>query len=624
MCAIAGYVGIDISRSKILAMLEATAHRGPDDQGIFIKGNVGLGHNRLAIIDLTSAGHQPMFDGEKSICIVFNGEIYNYRELKKELSNDYSFKTKSDTEVILYAYKKWGYSCIKRLDGMFAFVIYDIKRDLLFGARDRRGMKPLKYYIEDGIFAFASEIKGLLPIIKHSPRIDAKAIDNYLSLIYVPAPQTGFKNIYKLPPASYFIYKEGKLSVREYWKLDYSHKMSCSENELIDLIEDGINKAVKERMVSSDVPVGALLSGGVDSSCVVSFMARNSQKPIKTFSLGFNDPGFDETYYARKVARLYATEHSEIRVNSKELRDILMKMPDYYDEPLADSSLMPTICLSEFTRKKVKAVLCGDGGDENFAGYDRYNIVNFGDYFSKVPKVLRTNVLNPMSNFALAIHPNLFLSRLNTFLKTFDLPFYERYLYYLCFFNNVEKTSLYSEDFKKEIGTNNSFLLNKENFDPKLTNLDNVLKFDINSYLPEDLLYKMDTASMHYALEVRAPLLDYELMELFGQIPSNLKIKFFKKKYIFKKMLLEKNILPPEIVNRPKRGFNAPIKKWFKTDLKDYLLSTLYSDKFRSSGIFNNKKLDNYINQYFNSKIDKSNNIFSLMVLSCWINKYFS
>lgn len=615
MCGIAGYVG-DVSQEKIETMLQATRHRGPDDSGIFIKGNVGLGNNRLAIIDLSAKGHQPMFDAEKSICIVYNGEIYDFMNVKHELEKEFRFRSNTDTEVILYAYKKWGVNCLKRLSGMFAFVVYDMKNNLLFGARDRRGEKPLKYFFDGNNFIFASEIKGILSVLKEKPKMDLEAVSDFLTLQYVPAPKTGFQNIYKLPAASYFIFKNGSLKIKKYWNLDFSKKLDLSENEWVEILEKQINKSVKDRMIA-DVPIGAFLSGGVDSSATTAFMAMNSAKRIKTFSIGFTDPKFDETKYSKQIAELYCTDHSYIKINSKIFKEELPKISDYYDEPFADNSLIPTLFLSRFARKGVTVALSGDGGDENFAGYDRYNIVAFGEYYRLISRNLRNDCFRPIVSLLFSLSPNLLNARLKTFSDTFEEPFYKRYLHYKSFFNKKDKEYVLSKP------GHDTFLIDKDQFDNKLPDVDNALKADINSYLPEDLLYKMDIASMSVGLEARAPLLDYELMELTAKIPSNLKIKRFNKKYIFKKMLIEKNILPENIVNRPKRGFNAPIGNWLKGDLKEYTLSQLSSKKFKQSGIFDNKNLDNYIHTYYSTNLNYHNNIFALLTLSNWINKFF-
>lgn len=619
MCGIVGYVGEDIDRDKIAKMLQATAHRGPNDSGMYINGNVGLGNNRLAVIDLSPKGHQPMFDNEKAVCIVYNGEMYNFMELRQELKKDYKFKSNSDTEVVIYAYKKWGINCLKHLNGMFAFVIYDIKNNLLFGARDRLGEKPLKYFFDGKTFIFASEVKGILPVLKEKPEMDIEAISDYLTLQYVPSPKTGFKNIFKLPQASYFIFKDGKLKINKYWSLNFSEKLNISDEEWMELLEAKINQCVRSRMVS-DVPIGSFLSGGADSSAVTAFMAKNSMKRINTFSIGFDDPKFDETKFSSLVAKRYNTDHSCIRVDLQIFKEELFKMSDYYDEPFADNSLIPSLFLSRFARKKVTVALSGDGGDENFAGYTRYDIVKFGESYRKIPKAFRDLFIKPAAGLGFVISPNLLTRRIKTFVETFDLPFYKKYLFYKSFFTNDDKRQIFSN-----IMTNSpdTFLTGKTDFDRKLSNMDNALKSDINSYLPEDLLYKMDIASMSASLEVRAPLLDYKLMELTAKIPDNLKLRGLNKKYIFKKLLLKKNILSEEIVNRPKKGFNPPIGNWLKNDLKKYTLESLSSKKFRMAGIFDNKKLDSYIGKYYSTNLNYHNNIFALLTLSNWVNKYF-
>ena len=621
MCAIAGYVG-NLNRDKLILMLDSMSHRGPDDRGTYIKDSLGLGHNRLSIIELTKLGHQPMFDDAKSIAIVFNGEIYNYQELKRELEKSFHFKSQSDTEVIIYAYKKWGINCLERLNGMFSFVIYDLKQNLLFGARDRLGEKPLKYLLKDDLFAFASEVKALVKVNPDGPEIDYEAISDYLTLQYVPSPKTGFKDIYKLPPGHYFIYKNKKLRIQKYWDIDYSKKINLSDNDWEDLLEENINKAVKDRLVS-DVPLGAFLSGGVDSSSVVAFMARNSSRPINTFSVGFNDPKYDESSYAKIVSKLYGTKHSLVKVEVKDFKETFTKVPDYYDEPIADNSTTPTMFLSNFSRKKIKVALSGDGGDENFAGYERYNIVDFGRIYKNIPKTVRDLLIRPTANLFSSVFPGTLTNRIKIYTSTFNQPFYQRYLNYSLFFNNKEKENIYSNNFARETRGKNTLLMYKDIFNKGINNIDNALFFDIKSYLPEDLMYKIDMASMSCGLEVRAPLLDYKLMELTAQIPASKKIKFFNKKYIFKKMLIDKNILPEEIVNRPKKGFILPIKHWLKNELKEYVISELGSQKFRQMGVFENKKLDKYLENYFASKIDYSNNIFSLLALARWINKYF-
>ncbi len=618
MCGIVGYAG-NVNREKISKMLYSIAHRGPDDSGMFVRGEIGLGNNRLAVIDVSPKGHQPMFDDEKSICIVYNGEMYNFMDVRRKLEKEFKFRSNSDTEVIIYAYKKWGTGCLKYLNGMFAFVIYDMRNRLLFGARDRLGEKPLKYYFDGDDFIFASEVKAILSVIKNKPEMDLEAVNDFLTLQYVPAPATGFKNIFKLPPASYFIYKNRRLSIKKYWHLDFSDKLNLSENEWTGLLDEKINMSVKSRMVS-DVPIGAFLSGGIDSGATTAYMARNSLKPIKTFSIGFTDKNFDETKHSKEIAKLYKTDHSYIKVHPAIFKEEISKIADYYDEPFADNSLIPSLFLSRFARQKVTVALSGDGGDENFAGYDRYNIVKFGKIYSQIPKGIRSTLVNPVTDLAFLIHPNLLTKRIETFAGTFDSPFYRKYLYYRSFFSDHDKKNIYTRMMKN---TSDTFAKGKRDYEKKLDWIDSALKTDINSYLPEDLLYKMDIASMSASLEVRAPLLDYELMELTAKIPPGLKIKGFNKKYIFKQMLIKNNILPEEIINRPKKGFNPPLGRWLKKDLKKYVYELLNAKKLRQSGIFDDKKLDDYIDRYYSTDLNYHNNIFALMTLSNWIEKYF-
>lgn len=619
MCGIVGYVGNDVSKYKVQTMLEKISHRGPDDSGLFVKNGVGMGNNRLSVIDLSKNGHQPMFDSEKSLCIVYNGEIYNFQEIKRRLEKEFIFKSRSDTEVIIYAYKKWGVKCLNYLNGMFAFVIFDIKNGQLFGARDRLGEKPFKYFYDGKKFVFASEIKSILSVLNRKQVLDFSAINDYLTLQYVPAPKTGFKNIFKLPPASYFLYKNGKLNIYKYWNLDFSKKIELTESQWSDTLKEKIENSVKDRMVS-DVPLGAFLSGGVDSSTITAFMVKNSSKQINTFSIGFDNSKFDETKYAEYVSKLCGTKHFSLKLDSKMIKEELPKIFDYFDEPIADNSLIPTFFLSRFARKKVTVALSGDGGDELFAGYDRYNIVAFEKYYKLLPKQLRNNVIKPSTKSLFCMFPNLMSLRTKTFACNFDSEFYKRYLHYRSFFSNQDKAKILSKTICK---LDDTFLSNKEEYNHLLDNIDNALRIDISSYLPEDLLYKMDIASMSASLEVRSPLLDYNLMELMAQMPSKYKIKFFNKKYIFKKMLLDGNILPPGIVNRPKQGFVLPLDKWLRDDLKDYTITSLNSKKFREMGIFDNKKLDEYIANYYSGNVNYYNNIFSLISLSSWINKYF-
>lgn len=618
MCGIVGYGGFT-KKLPLDKAISAIKHRGPDGNGIEYFDGVALGNTRLAILDLSKKGHQPMFNQDKSICITFNGEIYNFLEVKKLLDQKYQFRSHSDTEVILYAYQEWGFKCLDKLSGMFSFVLYDKKKRLLFGARDRLGQKPLKYYFEGGKLVFASEIKAILELLDHKLEIDKTAIDNFLTLQYVPSPATGFKKIYKLPPGHYFIYKDRKLTTKRYWSLNFNRKLILPTGAWQDLIFNELQRAVKSHLIS-DVPVGALLSGGLDSSMIVALMFLNSSKRVRTFSIGFDDDKFDESPYARIVSKLYKTEHTQLNVTSADLINSLKQITQVYDEPIADNSILPTFLVSKLASKKVKVALTGDGGDENFAGYDRYVFVNLADSFTKLPPIFKKTI-RLLGEYIFMLHPHKQTERINRFLTSLSLPFYGRYTSYNSFFSPIIKNSLYSHEFKETVGNNDTYQIYNHLFDPKLSPLDNALKIDINTYLPDDLLYKSDSASMARSLELRSPFLDHTLMERIASMPSREKLLFTKKKKILKEIAHKFNLLPKEIVDRPKHGFTIPLNKWFKGDLKNYIYTTILSSSMIDR-IFDKGKITNYLDNYYKTNLNYDNNIFALLMLGLWVDKY--
>ena len=620
MCGIAGYMGRG-SRDMLASMLEAIGHRGPDDRGLEVMGDVGLGHNRLAIIDLSPAGHQPMFDDERRVAIVFNGEIHNFKELRASLEGKYHFRSRTDTEAIIYAYKEHGFECLRYLRGMFAFVIYDMERNLLFGARDRTGEKPLKYHLSGKLFAFASENKGLFPALGGKPTPHLEALHHYLTLQYVPAPLTGFREIRKLPAGHYFVYQDGQLAIRRYWAIDYDTKQQRPEAEWQSLIVSKLRESVRLRM-ESDVPLGAFLSGGVDSSAVVALLAQCLAQPVKTFSIGFEDPRYDERRYARVVASRYGTDHTEFVVDNAAAQASFAELVDYYDEPIADNSILPTFLLSRLTRQKVTVALTGDGGDENFAGYDRHNVVAFSGYYRQVPTVARQLVVNPLANALHRLRPAALTERARRFSNTFDEAFHRSYQQYNCFFTSEAKASLYSEAFRTGAEVRDTFELFEQAYKREWDPVDKALAVDIHSYLPEDLLFKTDIASMAFALELRSPFLDHEFMELAATIPSELKIRRFDKKHLLKKTLVDQDILPREVVYRRKQGFNFPLHLWLRAKgagVRERVLSS----KAASLGMFDRERLGAYIARYEAGSPDVSgNNIFALLALANWADRY--
>lgn len=618
MCGIVGYGGFT-KKIFLDSAIEKIHHRGPDDNGVAYFDGVALGNTRLAIIDLSAAGHQPMFNSDKSLCITFNGEIYNYKEIKKFLEKKYQFKSHTDTETILYAYQEWGTKCLEKLSGMFSFVIYDKKKKLVFGARDRLGQKPLKYYFKNGVFIFASEIKAILPLLDFKPNIDEVAIDDFLTLQYVPSPKTGFRNIYKLPAAHYFIYKDNKLVTRRYWSLNFNKKLDLSTQEWYEVVFSEIEKAVKSHLIS-DVPVGALLSGGLDSSIIVALMAMNSSRSINTFSIGFDDEKFDETPYARIVSKMYNTKHIELTIKSAELIENMNNIVNSYDEPIGDNSILPTMLVSKLVSSKVKVALTGDGGDENFAGYDRYSIVKISNLFSRSPGIFKY-ISRFLAETTFTLKPTKQTEQMNRFFSSIHELFYRKYVHYNLFFTNNIKQHLYSEEFRKKVAKNDTYERFRSLYDKNLSDLDNALKIDVNTYLPDDLLYKSDTASMSYGLELRAPFLDHVLMEKTAAMPSEMKLKYFTKKKILKDISIKYKLLPKEIINRPKHGFTIPQNKWFKGSLKRYVYNTILSSTL-TGRVFDRNKLENYLDKYYTTNLNYDNNIFALLILSLWFDTY--
>lgn len=618
MCGVIGYAGFT-KRVSLNKAIETINHRGPDDRGCQYFDGVALGNTRLAIIDLSIKGHQPMFNKDKTLCITFNGEIYNFKEIKKLLEKKYDFTTHTDTEVILYSYQEWGAKCLEKLNGMFSFVIFDKTKNLLFGARDRLGQKPLKYYLKYGKFIFASEIKAILSLLNFKPNIDNVAIDDFLTLQYVPSPRTGFENIYKLPPGCYFIFKNNKLATYRYWSLDFNKKINLATEDWYDLVFNEIERSVQSHLIS-DVPVGALLSGGLDSSIIVALMSKSSSRRINTFSIGFENEKFDETSYARIVSRIYNTKHTQLNITADDLIKNINHIVDIYDEPIGDNSILPTMLVSKLASTKVKVALTGDGGDENFAGYDRYTFVNLSNYLSKLPPIIKdSSRLIYQSIFT--IYPNKQTERANRFFSTLDDPFYRNYVNYNSFFINTVKHSLYSRDFEEKVDGNDTFEIYRNIYDNRLDPLDNALKIDINTYLSDDLLYKSDSASMAYGLELRSPFLDYLLMERIAAMPSKEKLKFTTKKKILKEMALRNNLLPKKIIYRPKQGFNIPQNKWFRGELKSYILNKIMTSSMIER-IFEKQNLKFYLDNYFNTNLGYDNNIFALLVLALWTDKY--
>ncbi|MEW6679587.1 MAG: asparagine synthase (glutamine-hydrolyzing), partial [bacterium] len=603
MSGICGRLNLDgspIDKSLLERMTDVLSHRGPDDSGIYINQEIGLGHRRLSIIDL-SLGHQPMSNETEKIWIVCNGEIYNFQELKENLiKNGHSFKTHSDTEVILHLYEDYGISCLKQLRGMFSFAIWDIEKKRLFLVRDRLGSKPLVYTRDKEKFLFASEIKSILED-KDIPReIDPIAIHHYLSYGYIPSPLTIFKGIKKLSPGSFLILEKKEERIERYWMPVYQPKLKISEDEAISEILRLLKEATRLRLIS-DVPLGAFLSGGIDSSAVVAMMAGLMERPVKTFSIGFEEEDFSELPFARIVSKRFQTEHNEFMVKPQTI-DILPKLAWFYNEPYADSSALPTYYLSQMARKYVTVALLGDGGDELFAGYDRYRALKLSLLYDKIPKIMRDTIFGIAKNLPEGEGRNDIIRKLKRFLGAMSEEPRRRYGRWLTSFKNDEKQRLYSPEMKEETRDVDSIelLLSLYNLAPTDGLLEASTFTDLMMNLPDDLFIKVDIAGMANSLETRSPFLDSELVEFVLRLPFDIKLKGNKSKYILKKAI--SNILPKEILGRGKMGFGVPLARWFRQELKDYIYKVLLSDKAKNRGYFNITEVKRLLDEHTSGK----------------------
>lgn len=629
MCGIAGKLSFDSKRpvdlKDINSMTGALVHRGPDDSGGYISPNqqVGLGHRRLAIIDLSPLGHQPMRYLNRYE-IVFNGEIYNFKEKRKALESfGYTFTSQSDTEVILALYDKYQEKCLDHLRGMFAFTIYDEKEQTLFCARDRVGKKPFKYYENENVFLFASELKAILTQKEYKKEPDYTAIHHYLTLQYVPAPLTGFKDIKKLEPGHYLLIdlKTKKTLKKQYWRLDYSQKLNLAESQWCSKIMEKLTESVALRMIA-DVPLGAFLSGGIDSSAIVGLMSRQSSKPVKTFSIGFKEQTHNELPYARMVAEKFKTDHQEFIVEPRAL-EILPMLVRHYEEPYADSSALATYYVSKITRQHVTVALNGDGGDENFAGYGRYSVQKFGLLYDRLSLINKYAVVPAMRALSGALKTTL-TSRMRQFAESMNDDYKTRYVNYICYFSNQMKEALYDEQFKGKVWESDTYSLIAQKFNEADTanKLDQTLYADFTTYLPDDLLVKVDIATMAIALEGRSPFLDHEFLELTAQIPFALKLKGANdKKYILKQAL--HGLVPPEVMYRPKMGFGVPIEHWFRGQMQSYVRDTLLSEKALKRGIFNPQAVKNLIDEHCQTRINHAHRLWALLTLELWFQEYF-
>jgi asparagine synthase (glutamine-hydrolysing) len=623
MCGIAGFVessdataplGRDASQALVHEMCEVIRHRGPDDEGALVADGVALGMRRLSIIDL-STGHQPIHNEDETVWIVFNGEIYNFRELRRELeAAGHRFYTSTDTEAIVHAYEQWGAGAIGRLRGMFGLAIWDTRSRTLLAARDRIGIKPLHYAEAGGRLYFGSEIKSLLCAPDVPRDLDLDALDHYLSFLYTPRDGSIFRAVRKLPPGHLLMWTEGRLRVGPYWRMPAEESFSGSEAEAVDALQDVLTDAVRSHLVS-DVPLGAFLSGGVDSSLVVGLMAQTSGARVKTFSIGFNEPEFDELEHARRVAAHFGTDHHEFIVQPDAV-GILDRLIAHFDEPFADSSAIPTWYVSEMARHHVTVVLSGDGGDELFGGYDRYvphpRVVAFDRYGN--------GALRRVAAMAASALPHG--ARGKNFLRHVARDNRGRYLDAIRFFSADEKPALLSHDTLRALRGPDPEARLAAHFErfARLQWPSQMMRFDAETYLPDDVLTKVDRMSMAHSIESRVPFLDNEVVAFASTLPAALKIKNGRRKHVLKEVAAR--LLPREILDRRKQGFGVPLGVWFRGNLRELFADTLLSPLSLSRGYFQPAFVQRLVDEHVSGRRDHTLRLWQLVVFERWHQAY--
>lgn len=617
MCGIAGIVYSDQSRKAeqdlLIRMCAAIRHRGPDDTGIRVEGSMGIGMTRLSIIDLSS-GRQPIHNEDCSIWIVFNGEIYNYPELRKDLAErGHGFYTATDTETIVHLYEEYGEECVKHLRGMFAFAIWDKKKKELFVARDRLGIKPFYYYFDGKLFVFGSEIKSILQSGEVTSEPYRPAIVNYFFYGYQPGEETMFKGIRKLMPGHAMKYKDGGISIHRYWDVEYKFEKTQKEEFYIERLLEILDEAVRMHMIS-DVPIGAFLSGGTDSSMVVALMAKNMNRPVKTFSIGFENQKFNELPYARMVAERYGTEHHEEIVKA-DAGSLMQDIVRQFDEPFADSSAIPTYYVSRMAKKWVTVVLTGDGGDELFGGYGHYLKSPLLRHTEWIPELVRKSIFLNLSKFLPEWSPGI--NTLRGISCTENERFIQKYTKgYLLLHNEIFSGELKDDVMSTDPSPALLRHLDKVKEKDYLTKL---LYLDTKTYLPGDILTKVDMMSMMVSLESRVPILDHRVVEFAATIPPELKVRGMTTKYLFKKAA--ERLLPKEVIYRPKQGFAVPIGSWIKNEWSDMSRELVLGKRALARGNFNPKFLNQLMSEHKWGRRDHSYFIWTLMVLELWFRE---
>ena len=628
MCGITGIFNTElnsINTNLLHSMNDSQAHRGPDDYGVFIDQGIGLGHRRLSIIDL-AGGHQPLASSDNDVITVFNGEIYNYKLLRKELSAvGYEFKTNSDTEVLVYGWKAWGEELVNKLRGMFSFAIWDKSQKILFLARDRLGIKPLYYsFSSDGDLFFSSELKALAKVQSISKKISPYAIEDYFAFGYIPEPRSIYSDINKLAPSSYLIIKRGYKEpvIKSYWDISFSTMSNPVAKDIEEELICRLSEAVEIRLMA-DVPLGAFLSGGVDSSAIVAMMSETSQDEITTCSISFEDPKYNEEKYALSVAKLFSTNHKKESVDPNDY-SLIDELINVYDEPYADSSAIPTYRVCELARKYVKVALSGDGGDENFAGYRRYRWHMLEE---NVRSSLPTFITRPIFSTLGELYPKIDwapkIFRAKSTLQGIGRDTLEGYLHGVSVMPNDMRHMLYSNTLKSELQGYHAVEVFKQhgNNCPTDDPLSLIQYLDFKTYLPGDILTKVDRASMRHGLEVRVPILDHEFVDWVSTIPSNMKLEGREGKSIFKKSLSTK--LPNDILYRQKKGFAVPLSSWFRNELRDKTKLSLLEGSLKETNLFDMGFIDKLLHEHQTGIREHSASLWALLMFEKFIGREY-
>lgn len=620
MCGICGFNWED--RSLIKRMTDVISHRGPDAEGHYVGNGVSLGNRRLSIIDLSEHGNQPIFNENKTICIVYNGEIYNFLELKKELeSRGHKFSSHTDTEVIVHAYEEYGIDCLHKFNGMFAFALFDIPNRALFLARDRIGIKPLYYYWDGKQFLFGSEIKSILQSSTVQRKVNLQSLYYYIGYEFVPGPLTMFENMYKLNPAHYMIFKDGQITVCQYWDIKFEDGEKRDEEYYIQTLRELMDSSVKKRLIS-DVPLGVFLSGGLDSSTVVAFMRRYIKGKLQTFSIGYEHKTYSELDYAKFVAKYFDAEHNILMIHDITPEDIASSLW-HLDEPMTDLSTIPFRMICKKARESVIVCLSGEGGDEVFVGYDRFKASKFYDrFFRWIPRIFQKTFIIPIID-ALPDTPRKkgLINIMKRFIDGVELPEYGYHMRWQYFTNPLMDQNLYLDNVKGKIKMDGLSLVgdcaNRCNTHDRLSK---EIYIDTRFTMPDSVLMKVDKMSMANSLEVRVPFLDHRIIEFCANIPSSLKLKGFSTKYIFRKAI--QGILPDKIVFRGKQGYSFPSKNWLRGQMREFMIDVVKSCPLLNECL-NMDYVDTLIKEHLSWRRNHNHILWALINVAVWYKKFF-